>query len=290
MLVAGIALTPTLFMWNMSSVAKLAPAGIGGAAVLILCMIIGSLIYVGKHGVDHEMAHIWPLGPKQEGVPQKSAIDNLISVFCKSIFSFCGVSIVPTMRQEMIHPEKTTRCVVGAMTIVTLVYIIVCIPTILAFGEPAGALLQNVEPVLLYLGAAGVVVHVFIALPLVLNVFYNTCALTILPIMKTRSVASVSIRFAVVVCCVLLPMIFAKLGALLDLVSAITITGTMIHLPVLFNFQLQVKKTGSVGGAINAIGFFNIIWQVVMCLVGAIAIVLGLKSGISELQDPNQCP
>jgi len=279
MLVAGIALTPTLFMWNMGAVARLAPVGIGAAFVLIGCMIIGSFILVNQGGVDPNHRTIL--------VP---SIDSIISIFCKSIFSFCGVSMVPTMRREMTQPNKLTRCVVVAMTLVTLIYTLVCIPTTLAFGQPPDALLYNVNPVLLYMGAMGVVVHVFIALPLVLNVFFNTFARTILPVMETRSATSVFIRFTIVCCCLVIPMIFAKLSALLDLVSAITMLGTMILLPVFFNFQLMMKKTGSFGRAMKGIGYLSVIWQIVMCLIGIVAIVLGIKSGIEELTKANPCP
>merc|ERR1712110_1357998 len=155
MLVAGIALTPTLFMWNMGAVARLAPVGIGAAFILIGCMIIGSFILVSQGGVD----------PNHQTVVVPS-IDSSIAIFCNSIFAFCGVSIVPTMRQEVTKPDKLTRCVVVAMTLVTLIYTLVCIPTILAFGQPPEALLSKVNPVLLYMRAMGVVVHVFIALPL----------------------------------------------------------------------------------------------------------------------------
>ena len=50
---------------------------------------------------------------------------------------------------------------------------------------PAAELLAEVQPVFLYVGSVGVVVHVLIALPGYLNVFFNCCSVTILPVMKT---------------------------------------------------------------------------------------------------------
>lgn len=278
-LVAALALVPTLWLWDMSTVAKFAPAGVAGAIGLCVCLVVGSLIYVaeGLPKTDRTL-----LGP-----PDSSAV---VGIFLKSIFSFAGVSAVPTMRNEMIEKEKLTGCVVKAMTFVTATYVIVAIPTILAFGQPQETLLGDVNIVLLYIGSAGIVVHVFIALPIVLNVLYNTMSLTVLPLMKTRSVMSLAIRFVVLGLAFLVPLVFGKLGALMDLVSALTMIATMILLPVVFNLRLQVKKQGSLRAAVRAIGGFAVAWQSVMMIVGIVAMVLGVISGVHELAAPASCP
>jgi len=194
------------------------------------------------------------------------------------------------MRVEMIKKEELTSCVIKAMTFVTVVYVLVSIPPILAFGQPGGTLLADVNQFFLYIGSAGIVVHVFIALPIILNVFYNTMALTVLPMMKTRSPISVLIRFVVLALAFVVPLVFGKLGALIDLVSAITMIATMIFFPIIFNIVLLMQRDGSFGSAVKAIGIFSFIWQMVMMLVGVFALVEGIKNGVKELAGPSQCP
>merc|ERR1719265_2924166 len=50
-LVATLALIPTLFMWDMSTVAKFAPAGVLGAVGLCVCLVVGSIVYVSQNGL-----------------------------------------------------------------------------------------------------------------------------------------------------------------------------------------------------------------------------------------------
>jgi len=176
------------------------------------------------------------------------------------------------------------------MTFVTAAYVVVAIPTIFAFGTPSEELLGDLKPVLLYIGSASIVVHVFIALPIVLNVLYNTMSLTVLPLMKTRSVSSVAVRFVVLGLAFLVPLVFSKLGALMDIVSSLTIIATMIFLPVVFNLQLQAKKQGSLRAAVRALGGFALAWQSLMMIVGVLAAVLGMINGINELAAPAPCP
>lgn len=151
-------------------------------------------------------------------------------------------------------------------------------------------LLGRLNTVLLHIGSVGIVVHVFIALPIVLNVLYNTMSLTVLPLMKTRSVTSLTIRFVVLGLAFLVPLVFGKLGALMDIVSALTMIATMILLPVVFNLQIQMKKQGSLRAAVRALGALAVAWQSVMMSVGVVAVVLGMISGVRELATPADCP
>merc|ERR1712107_738394 len=115
--------------------------------------------------------------------------------FLKALFSFAGMGAVPSMRREMINRGDLTGAIVKAMTLVTVIYVVVCIPCLLSYGTPDEHLLDFVKPFFSYTGSAGIIVHVFIALPLVLNVVFNTLSLTILPVMKTKSLLSIMSRF-----------------------------------------------------------------------------------------------
>merc|ERR1712150_249722 len=120
--------------------------------------------------------------------------------------------------------------------------------------------------------------------------FYESCASTVLPIMKTRNMRSVLIRFTVLVCALVFSMIFAKLGALVDLVSALAMSSAMILHPIVFNILLLKKRTRSFRGAMEAIGYFSFAWQMVMCTVGLAAMILGTHSAIGELGGSKKCP
>jgi len=133
----------------------------------------------------------------------------------------------------------------GAMIIVMLVYAVACIPAIIAFGQPSDELLKDLQLGFLYLGSAAVVVHVLIALPGYLNVFFNCLSVTILPIMTTITPTSLLIRFAILVLAYIVPMIFSNVGGLIDLISAITLVATMIYYPIVFHFKLLSMREGS---------------------------------------------
>lgn len=281
MTVAAAVVIPTLFMWDMTAVSKFAPAGIAGAVGVIFCILVGSIVHIAQGG---------GFDPDHKTMISPPSIASVSSIFCKAVFSYAGVSAVPAMRYEMAEKDKLKKSVVVAMTAVTTIYVVTCIPAILAFGQPSGTLLADVAKVFLYIGSASVVIHVIVALPIVLNIFFNTCGLTILPFMEKMGVASLGVRFAVLFLAYLVPMVFSQLGGLIDLVSAITIVATMIFLPIVFHFLLVAQKEGSFSKAITKIGILQLVWQVIMLLMGAVAVVEGIKSGFDELQAKPNCP
>merc|ERR1711988_468971 len=100
------------------------------------------------------------------------------------------------------------------MSSVLGVYLFVCVPTIMAFGQPKGAILGHFAQFFNYVGAVGIVIHVLCALPIVLNLVFNTYPFTQIEAMKTRNVTSLLIRFAVLFVAWLIPELASQLGAL----------------------------------------------------------------------------
>merc|ERR1711937_32061 len=108
--------------------------------------------------------------------------------------------------------------------------------------------------------------------------------------MKTRNPVSLLVRFIVLALCFCVPIIFGNLGALLDLVSAVTMIGTTIFLPIIFYWALMAKREGSYGKAVSKIGSLAFAWQIVMLVVGGLAVVIGIRQGVMELQAAKACP
>jgi len=280
MLVATLLLVPTLFMWDMSTVARFAPIAIAGAVCICVCLCAGSLVYMLQHGAGSRSDIL--LGP-----PNMNA---MIGVFMKTIFAYGGVACVPAMREEMVDKERLKSAVVFSLTCVMMVYLTVCVPTIIAFGQPSTELLAELHPGFLYVGSAALVVHVFIVLPLSLNVFFKTASLTVLPVLKTCNIVSLLVRFAVLAVAFAIPMVFAKFGPLVDLTSAIVGTSTMIFFPIIFRMAILKKKEGSMHAAIRARRLVTLAWEGVLIVIGIIAAVQGVKGGLLELAQKTRCP
>jgi len=293
MLVAALLTVPTLFMWDITAVSKFAPLGILGAVMLIASMILGSIIYCSQNGlapieIDRVEESTSPVKPILI-VPQE--LRPVISIFCKAIFSFAGTFCVPTLHYEMAQKEKMRGAVLRAMSCVLCIYVIVCIPTIMAFGQPeGGGFLGNFAKFFLYFGAVGIVVHVLCALPIIFNLVFTTYPFTQIEAMKTMNPLSLLIRFMVLAFAWIIPEVASVLGALVDLVTSVTIIGLMIFLPVWFNFTLRMRKEGSFGASVSKIGVTHCTWQVIMVCIGIFGAIEGIKAGISELSQTPSCP
>merc|ERR1712107_448182 len=102
--------------------------------------------------------------------------------------------------------------------------------------------------------------------------------------MKTRNPVSILVRLAIVSVAFIIPFVYAKLGALIDLVTAVTIVSAMIFFPVSFSFSLRMSKHGSFAKALEATGAPMMIWQCLMVCIGLYAAVKGVIGGINELK------
>merc|ERR1712137_1233862 len=189
----------------------------------------------------------------------------------------------------MIEPDKMVGWLTRAMAFVIIVYVAVSIPSLLAFGQPGLTLLGDVDLGFLYAGSAGILVNICITLPICLNVLYSGMGLTWLPLMQAKTLTSISIRFMFLVLAFIVPMVFSKLSALIDLLSAVTLIATLITFPIWFYWVLLARKHGSFGGAVRVIGLTTFAWQCILLVLGCFALFAGVKGGIAELAGRSQC-
>merc|ERR1712107_123804 len=103
--------------------------------------------------------------------------------------------------------------------------------------------------------------------------------------MKTKSLLSIMSRFVVLAAAFTVAFVFSKLGPLLDLCTALTVTSTMVFFPISFRMTLMAKKQGSFGAALSQQGI-SLVWQIVMLVVAIYGTIKGIGAGIDELRSP----
>lgn len=234
-------------------------------------MIFGALavLVIGTDGTQTNMPI---LPPSSKG---------LVSCFLKAMFSYSGISVIPTMRKDMAAPQDLPNGVFKAMVLVTVTYMFIPDICMFAFGMPPDNIFGSMPVIFKWIGSVSVACNLYISYGIYLNVVTSKIGIVV-PAFNAPGMTALVPRSMLVLISFLFPFIFHGVGDLIDLVSAVACQFNMVLWIILIHWASASLSGGSIATAVKAQPVM-FLWHVVAALAAGGAMVAGVAGSIQTV-------
>lgn len=276
MVVGTILLIPLSWIQDMSGISRFAWIGVAGSFGVCIASFIGAIACACHNGIENDPS-------KRLAMP--NTFGDFVSSLCTLLFSYAGISVIPTMRTEMRDPMQTGTACGRGMMIVTALYMTIATPAVMAWGIPGGTVVELMEGNVFidfakYIAIVCLTSNLVLTYPILLNVVVRTLG-NIVPGILQPGIYACVLRSMLVVISFLASFFCKSLAQMFELVAAVTVSSTMLYLNLGFYWTLVIRREGSLAAAIRSEPFVKVVWHVLVFAAGVIATVAGVYGALT---------